>query len=141
MTGRRISRMLLISLLMSSVGLGGWSTPAPGLAQDTQDAADVEVSQELQEDVVDVSVFYEPLAPFGTWCRCQSMKQVWLPHGTFHDGALGVHLWLDMGLQIYRGAGPPFTGRWAFVASYGWVCCTGFACLPVALAPTPAPGW
>src|SRR5689334_12804701 len=53
MAGGRIGLMLLILLLVSGVGLGGWSTPVPGLAQDTRDAADVVVYQEPPEDVAD----------------------------------------------------------------------------------------
>jgi hypothetical protein len=37
--------------------------PIPGLAQDSGDAAHGVVYQEPSEDVADISVFHEPLAP------------------------------------------------------------------------------
>jgi flagellar biosynthesis GTPase FlhF len=148
MTGRRISRMLLISLLVSSVGLGGWSTPAPGLAQDTQDAVDVEVSEEPQEDVADVSVFYEPLAPFGTWTSLPEYGQVWLPHGvppawrpyTMGRWVYTTHGWTWVS-DLPWGWAPFHYGRWAFVASYGWVWIPGTVWGPAWVAWRHAPGW
>ena len=62
MTGRRFMRSLLTVLLMSVVGLGGWSMPVPARAQNAGDAAPMVTP----EDLADVSVFYEPLAPYGT---------------------------------------------------------------------------
>jgi hypothetical protein len=40
----------------------------------------VVISQEPPEDVADVSVFYEPLAPYGTWISLPELGQVWIPH-------------------------------------------------------------
>ena len=72
MTGKRCMRLLLTVFLMSVVGLGGWSMPVPALAQDTGDTAHMVTP----EDVADVSVFYEPLAPDGTWTSLPAYGQI-----------------------------------------------------------------
>ncbi len=148
MTGKRISLMLLTSLLLSGVGLGGWSTPVPGLAQDTRDAADVVVSQEPQEDVADVSVFYEPLAPFGTWVSLPEYGRVWTPHDVspgWRPYTTGRWVYTDYGWTWVSdrewGWAPFHYGRWAFVASHGWVWIPGTVWGPAWVAWRHAPGW
>ena len=75
MTGRRFMRSLLTVLLMSVVGLGGWSMPVPARAQNAGDAAPMVTP----EDLADVSVFYEPLAPYGTGTSLPACGQIWIP--------------------------------------------------------------
>src|SRR5712691_2647592 len=148
MAGKRIVLMLLTSLLASGVGLGGWSTPIPGLAQDTRDAADVVVYQEPPEDVADVSVFYEPLAPYGTWIALPEYGQVWIPHDMspeWRPYTIGRWVYTDYGWTWVSdqewGWAPFHYGRWAFVASYGWVWVPGTVWAPAWVAWRHAPGW
>jgi len=96
MTGKRISLLLLTSVLLSSIGLGGCITPVGGQAYYTREPAEAVAYQDPQEDVADVSVFYEPLAPYGTWTELPEYGQVWIPDGVprrvapLHARALGV---------------------------------------------------
>jgi DNA segregation ATPase FtsK/SpoIIIE-like protein len=148
MTGRHIALMLLTSLLVSGVGLGGWSTPIPGLAQDSREDADVVVYQEPPEDVADVSVFYEPLAPYGTWTSLPEYGQVWIPR----DVAPGWRPYTT-GRWVYTAYGwtwvsdqkwgwaPFHYGRWAYVASYGWVWIPGTVWAPAWVVWRHTPGW
>ena len=148
MAGRRIVLVLLTSLLASGVGLGGWSSPVPGLAQDTRDAADVVVYQEAPEDVADVSVFYEPLAPYGTWIALPEYGQVWSPHNMspeWRPYTIGRWVYTDYGWTWVSdqewGWAPFHYGRWTFVASYGWVWIPGTVWAPAWVAWRHAPGW
>jgi hypothetical protein len=114
MAGRRLVLMLLISLLASGAGLGGWSTPVPGLAQDTRDAAEAVVYQEPPQDVADVRVFYEPLAPYGTWMSLPEYGQVCMPHDMsptwrpYTQGAGSTPVTAGHRSQSRSGAGRPF---------------------------------
>jgi Family of unknown function (DUF6600) len=148
MAGRRIVLMLLAALLVSGVGLGGWSTPVPGLAQDTRDAADVVVYQEPPGDVADVSVFYEPLAPYGTWISLPEYGLVWIPHDIapgWRPYTTGRWVYTNYGWTWVSdqewGWAPFHYGRWAFVASYGWVWIPGTAWAPAWVVWRHAPGW
>ena len=148
MAGRRIVLMLLTVLLVSGVGLGGWSIPAPGLAQDIRDAADVVVYQEPSGDVADVSVFYEPLAPYGTWISLPEYGLVWSPHDVapgWRPYTTGRWVYTNYGWTWVSdqewGWAPFHYGRWAFVASYGWVWLPGTAWAPAWVVWRHAPGW
>ena len=148
MAGRQIALMLLTSLLVSGVGLGGWGTPVPGVAQDTRDAADVVVYQEPPEDVADVSVFYEPLAPYGTWIALPEYGQVWIRHDVSPDWrpyTIGRWVYTDYGWTWVSdqewGWAPFHYGRWTFVASYGWVWIPGTVWAPAWVVWRHAPGW
>ena len=148
MAGRRRALMLLTSLLVSGVGLGGWSTPIPGLAQDSRDAADIVVSQEPQADVADVSVFYEPLAPYGTWTSLPEYGQVWIPHDispgwrpyTTGRWVYTAYGWTWVSDQKW-GWAPFHYGRWAYVAAYGWVWIPGTVWAPAWVVWRHTPGW
>jgi hypothetical protein len=148
MAGRRIVLMLLTSLLVSGVGLGGWSTPIPGLAQGTRDTADVVVYQEPPEDVADVSVFYEPLAPYGTWIALPEYGQVWVPRDVspeWRPYTIGRWVYTDYGWTWVSdqewGWAPFHYGRWTFVASYGWVWIPGTVWAPAWVVWRHSPGW
>jgi Family of unknown function (DUF6600) len=148
MAGRRIVLMLLTSLLASGVGRGGWSTPVPGLAQDTRGTADVVVYQEPPEDVADVSVFYEPLAPYGTWIALPEYGQVWVPHDVspeWRPYTIGRWVYTDYGWTWVSdqewGWAPFHYGRWTFVASYGWVWIPGTVWAPAWVVWRHSPGW
>jgi hypothetical protein len=148
MAGRRLVLMLLTSLLVSGVGLGGWSTPVPGLAQDTRDTADVVVYQEPPEDVADVSVFYEPLAPYGTWIALPEYGQVWIPHDVspeWRPYTTGRWVYTDYGWTWVSdqewGWAPFHYGRWTYVASYGWVWIPGTVWAPAWVVWRHSPGW
>ena len=148
MAWRRIALMLLTSLLASGVGLGGWSTPIPGLAQDAQDTADVVVYQEPPADVADVSVFYEPLAPYGTWIALPEYGQVWIPHDVspaWRPYTIGRWVYTDYGWTWVSdqawGWAPFHYGRWTFVASYGWVWIPGTVWAPAWVVWRHSPGW
>src|SRR5215831_8004021 len=148
MTGRRILWMLCTALLMSSVGLGGWGMPIPGLAQDTGDAANVVVYQEPSEDVADVSVFYGPLAPYGTWTALPEYGQVWIPHNVspaWRPYTTGRWVYTDYGWTWVSdqewGWAPFHYGRWTFVASYGWIWIPGTVWAPAWVAWRHSPGW
>jgi uncharacterized protein DUF6600 len=148
MTGRHCMRIFLTALLMSVVGLGGWSMLVPALAQDTGDAANAVVYQEPPEDVADVSVFYEPLAPYGTWTSLPEYGRVWIPN----DMAPGWRPY-TAGRWVYTSYGwtwvseqewgwaPFHYGRWAFVASYGWVWIPGTVWAPAWVVWRHTPGW
>ena len=122
--------------------------PIPGLAQDTGDAAHVVVYQEPSEDVADVSVFHEPLAPYGTWTAVPEYGQVWIPH----DVAPGWRPYTT-GRWVYTNDGwtwvsdqewgwaPFHYGRWAFVAPYGWVWVPGTVWAPAWVVWRHSPGW
>jgi hypothetical protein len=148
MAGRRMVLMLLVAFLVSSAGPGGWSTPVPSLAQDTQDAADMVVYQEPPQDVPDVSVFYEPLAPYGTWTALPEYGQVWIPQHVpsgWRPYTLGRWVYTDYGWTWVSdqpwGWAPFHYGRWAFVAPYGWVWIPGTEWAPAWVVWRYAPGW
>jgi hypothetical protein len=147
-TGRRLSLLLFTSLLVSRVGLGGWSTPVPSLAHPIRDATDVVIYQDPQEDVADVSVFYEPLAPFGTWIALPEYDWVWRPHGVppgWRPYTMGRWVYTDYGwtwVSDWEWGWAPFHyGRWAFVTSYGWVWIPGTVWGPAWVIWRYAPGW
>lgn len=152
MTGRRLSFMLLMALLVSGVGQGGWRTPVPGLAQDTAEVVDMEeavdVEDDANRDVADVSVFYEPLAPYGTWTEMPEYGQVWTPRGVhagwrpYMDGrwVYTVHGWTWVSNASW-GWAPFHYGRWTLVAGYGWVWVPGTVWGPAWVVWRHAPGW
>ena len=122
--------------------------PIPGLAQDTGDAAHVVVSQEPSEDVADVSVFHEPLAPYGTWTAVPEYGQVWMPHDVapgWRPYTTGRWVYTNYGWTWVSdqewGWAPFHYGRWAFVAPYGWVWVPGTVWAPAWVVWRHAPGW
>jgi hypothetical protein len=79
----------VLAALALSLGLLPASLPAPAAAE--------EVRGEL-----DVTVFYDALAPHGDWVRAEPYGWVWVPEEVDYD---------------WR----PYTvGRWAWVDAYGW---------------------
>jgi uncharacterized protein DUF6600 len=122
--------------------------PRPGLAQDTGDAARVVVYQEPLEDVADVSVFYEPLAPYGTWTAVPAYGQVWIPHDVapgWRPYTTGRWVYTHYGwtwVSEHEWGWAPFHyGRWAFMAPYGWVWVPGTVWAPAWVVWRHSPGW
>jgi hypothetical protein len=146
--GGRVSLVLCTTLLVSGVSLGGWRAPLPSLAHPTRDAPAVVISRVPQADVVDVRVFYEPLAPFGTWMVLPEYGWVWSPHGVppkWRPYTVGRWVYTEYGWTWVSdwawGWAPFHYGRWVWVTSYGWVWIPGTVWGPAWVVWRYAPGW
>jgi hypothetical protein len=132
MQGKRVVLMVLATLLVSGAGVGGWTVPAMA----------------YERDVADVRVFYEPLAPYGTWITVEEYGQVWRPravprgwrpytHGRWvytDDGWMWVSAW-------EWGWAPFHYGRWSFSTAHGWFWVPDTVWAPAWVAWRHSSGW
>jgi hypothetical protein len=113
MKGKCFFLMFLTALLVSSAAPVGWSLPGSALA--------------YERDVEDVSVFYQPLAPYGTWIMMEGHGRVWIPRGVHRDWrpyTTGQWVYTEVGWTWVSdeawGWAPFHYGRWDFSPRYGW---------------------
>jgi len=81
---------------------------------------------------VDVSIFYDELAPYGYWVMHGSLGWVWTPYDVpfgWRPYTHGHWVYTDCGwtwVSHWRwGWGPFHYGRWLFDADYGWIWVPG----------------
>lgn len=81
-----------------------------------------------QPVVVDVSLFYDELAPYGTWVSLEGYGWVWTPYDTpvgWRPYSYGYWAYTDYGwtwVSKWRWGWAPFHyGRWFFHSRHGWV--------------------
>ncbi len=82
---------------------------------------------------VDPTIFYEKLAPYGTWVDHPQYHRVWYPHGVprgwrpyTHGHWVHTHLHGWLWQSDWEWGWAPFHyGRWAFDDHYGWIWVPG----------------
>lgn len=99
-------------------------------------------------DVEDVSVFYEALAPYGAWFEHPEYGQVWAPRNVPQDWRPYTHgrwVYTDYGwtwASAWEWGWAPFHyGRWTHMPTYGWVWVPGTVWAPAWVAWRHSPGW
>jgi hypothetical protein len=134
MKGKRFLLILLTALLGSSAAPGGWSLPGSALA--------------YERDVDDVSVFYHPLEPYGTWIMLEGHGRVWIPRGVRRDWrpyTTGQWVYTEVGWTWVSeeawGWAPFHYGRWDFSPRYGWYWVPGTVWGPAWVSWRRSPGW
>jgi hypothetical protein len=98
--------------------------------------------------VADVSVFYEPLAPFGRWFQHATYGYCWIPNGIVAGWRPYTHGYWDYTDDGWAwvsydtwGWGPYHYGRWQFDPGYGWVWIPGTVWGPAWVAWRRGPGY
>jgi hypothetical protein len=106
------------------------------------------INAEVTNDVEDVGVFYDALAPYGTWISLQEYGQVWAPSGVpvgWRPYTDGRWVYTDYGwtwVSDWEWGWAPFHyGRWTYVSAYGWVWIPGRVWAPAWVAWRHGPGW
>ena len=134
MKGKRFLWIFLTALLVSSAAPGGWSLPGSALA--------------YERDVEDVSVFYQPLEPYGTWIMMEGHGRVWIPRGVHRDWrpyTEGQWVYTEVGWTWVSdeewGWAPFHYGRWDFSHRYGWYWVPGTVWGPAWVSWRRSPGW
>lgn len=98
--------------------------------------------------VVDVSIFYDELAPYGRWFSLEDYGWVWTPYGVsvgWRPYTDGYWVYTDYGwtwVSNYRwGWGPFHYGRWIFHQRHGWIWRPGTVWGPAWVVWRHRPGW
>jgi hypothetical protein len=98
--------------------------------------------------VTDVSVFYEPLAPYGRWFNHTRYGYCWIPGGIVAGWRPYTHGYWDYTDDGWTwvsydtwGWGPYHYGRWEFDPGYGWVWIPGTVWGPAWVAWRRGPGY
>jgi hypothetical protein len=101
-----------------------------------------------QRVVVDVSVFYDELAPYGRWFTLDGYGWVWTPYGVsvgWRPYTNGYWVYTDYGwtwVSRWRWGWAPFHyGRWVFHRHHGWVWKPGRVWAPAWVVWRHHPGW
>ncbi len=109
---------------------GRYYQPSPGRAQ------------------VDISFFYDQMAPYGEWFDLQSYGWVWTPSGVPYGWRPYTHgrwVYTDFGwtwVSDWEWGWAPFHyGRWLFDPYYGWVWVPGREWAPACVAWQYGNGW
>jgi hypothetical protein len=97
---------------------------------------------------VDVHIFYEELAPHGTWVWLDGYGRVWYPHGVPPDWRPytdGRWVYTDVGwtwISDWEWGWAPFHyGRWLHTPAHGWVWIPGTVWAPAWVVWHHGPGW
>lgn len=98
--------------------------------------------------VIDVGVFYDELAPYGSWFSLDNYGWVWTPYGVsvgWRPYTNGYWVYTDYGwtwVSNYRWGWAPFHyGRWIFHSRHGWVWRPGNVWGPAWVVWRHSPGW
>jgi hypothetical protein len=133
------SRYVVFILLMI-VMLGCASTPPVGSAPPAPIYH--------PHDEVDVNIFYEELAPYGTWLWVEGYGRVWQPHGVppgWRPYTDGRWVFTDAGwtwVSDWEWGWAPFHyGRWLPSPAYGWVWVPGTVWGPAWVVWHHGAGW
>lgn len=117
----------LMAIMLSGCVVGTVSSPTPNLG----------VANAEERDVEDVGIFYDALAPHGTWVVTAEYNRVWRPRGISRDWRPYTHgrwVYTDDGwtwLSDWEWGWAPFHyGRWYSDVSYGWVWVPGTVWAP-----------
>jgi hypothetical protein len=101
-----------------------------------------------QRVVVDVSVFYDELAPYGRWFKLDDYGWVWTPYGvsaSWRPYTYGYWVYTDYGwtwVSRWRWGWAPFHyGRWFFHRHHGWLWKPGRVWAPAWVVWRHRPGW
>jgi hypothetical protein len=97
---------------------------------------------------VEVHVFYEELAPYGTWTWLDGYGRVWYPHGVpygWRPYTVGRWVYTEVGwtwVSDWEWGWAPFHyGRWLHTHTYGWVWVPGTTWAPAWVVWQHGPGW
>jgi hypothetical protein len=98
--------------------------------------------------VADVTVFYEPLAPYGRWFHHARFGYCWIPNGIVAGWRPYTHGYWDYTDDGWVwasydpwGWGPYHYGRWEFDPGYGWIWIPGTVWGPAWVAWRRGPGY
>jgi hypothetical protein len=101
-----------------------------------------------QRVVVDVSIFYDELSPYGRWFTLDGYGWVWTPydvHAGWRPYTYGYWVFTDYGwtwVSRWRWGWAPFHyGRWFFHRGHGWVWRPGRDWAPAWVMWRHRPGW
>jgi hypothetical protein len=101
-----------------------------------------------QRVVVDVSVFYDELSPYGRWFMLEGYGWGWTPYGvsaSWRPYTYGYWVYTDYGwtwVSRWRWGWAPFHyGRWIFHRHHGWVWKPGRVWAPAWVVWRHRPGW
>jgi hypothetical protein len=133
------SRYVVFILLMTGI-LGCASTPPVGSAPPAP-------MYHPHEEVA-VNIFYEELAPYGTWLWLEGYGRVWQPHGVppgWRPYTDGRWVFTDAGwtwVSDWEWGWAPFHyGRWLPSPAYGWVWVPGTVWGPAWVVWHHGAGW
>ena len=97
---------------------------------------------------VDISLFYDDLAPYGNWYTVEPYGWVWCPRGMrygWRPYVDGHWIYTDFGwmwASEYSWGWAPFHyGRWAYDSFYGWIWVPGSTWAPAWVAWRYGDGW
>jgi uncharacterized protein DUF6600 len=101
-----------------------------------------------QQAIVDISIFYDELAPYGDWFEVEEYGWVWTPSGVpvgWRPYTNGYWVFTDYGwtwVSHWRWGWAPFHyGRWVFHPRHGWVWIPGRVWGPAWVVWRHSPGW
>lgn len=97
---------------------------------------------------IEVTVFYDSLAPYGTWVSLESYPRVWIPRGmppAWRPYTMGHWTYTDLGWTWVSdrpwGWGPFHYGRWLWTREHGWAWIPGTVWAPAWVAWREGDGW
>lgn len=137
-----MKRLILIMACLSimAIGLAGCGGPARVASRPYPPPG--------QRVVIDIGIFYDEMAPYGTWFQLTGYGWVWTPYEvsvTWRPYTNGYWVWTDYGwtwVSRYRwGWGPFHYGRWMHHMRHGWVWIPGTVWGPGWVAWRHRPGW
>ena len=144
-----MSRLLPLALFLLASSLP--ATPSKVVearASAPHEAANPLASAVGQILVADVSVFYEPLAPYGRWFHHTRFGYCWIPNGIIAGWRPYTHGYWDYTDDGWAwvsydtwGWGPYHYGRWEFDPGYGWIWIPGTVWGPAWVAWRRGPGY
>ncbi|MGE0887527.1 MAG: DUF6600 domain-containing protein [Blastocatellales bacterium] len=101
-----------------------------------------------QRVILDISIFYDELAPYGRWFPVDGYGYVWTPYDVaigWRPYTDGYWVYTDYGwtwVSRYRWGWAPFHyGRWIFHSRHGWVWRPGTVWGPAWVVWRYRPGW
>jgi len=140
--------ILLMALLVSCAGAEVRYPAEPVDEAPYAAASGDSTDTKAAEDVEDVSVFYDALAPYGNWVSTPEYGQVWIPRDVPADWrpyTYGRWVYTDYGwtwvAQEEWGWAPFHYGRWTYLSSHGWGWIPGTVWAPAWVAWRHGPGW
>lgn len=87
-------------------------------------------------EALNFQVFYDALAPFGTWIHEEQYGYVWIPpetdfHPYYTNGYWEMTVYGNTWISLYPWGWAPFHyGRWTYDPFYGWIWIPGYQWAP-----------
>jgi hypothetical protein len=141
-------RRLLLALVLLASYLPVPLTGPEARASAARAASSPSASATGQVVVTDVTVFYEPLAPYGRWFQHSRFGYCWIPNGIAAGWRPYTHGYWDYTDDGWAwvsydswGWGPYHYGRWEFDPGYGWIWIPGTVWGPAWVAWRRGPGY